>query len=233
MSILRRRRSLPKRASVIPSGSDWYLAAGVENSAVIAAWRPYQAASLAESLVNLAHPGTHDAAVGNAPGLGANGWIMNAASLTYLTTGIVVVGIDANVPAYSAIIRYTGMTLADYGYLFGGFAGAEQGFGICPSGDTNCVYRNGGAGVYPDYPGNEAILSFGEQFAYRNGVLEFGSPISESNGLPIPSLYIGALNTGAGAEYHVTCTISHLAIYEMTLEEFQLDEVYDNILADL
>jgi hypothetical protein len=210
------------------------MSSGVELGDVYAAYTPYGAANLAASLVNNAHPGVNDAATtGVNPGHSALGWGFVAGSGAYLSTGMTIDVIDANVPAYSAIIRYTGLTPVEYAYLFGGYSGDHAGFGICPSTGFGAVYRNGGIAIYePDAP-TTCVLAFGEQFAYRNGVLEVIEPITESDGTPIPSLYIGALNMGDGPDLYITATISHFAVYKMTLDEAQLDEVYQNILDSL
>lgn len=53
----------------------------------IAAWQPNGAASYSASLVNLANPGTYDAAPGVAPAWSAAGWVGNGSA--YLRTGLI------------------------------------------------------------------------------------------------------------------------------------------------
>lgn len=80
----------------------WYLAGGVSAANCVAAYQPIGAASLAASYVNLASPGTFDAAPGTAPTFDtATGWTFNGSS-QYLVTGI------APAAGYSMIVRFSG-----------------------------------------------------------------------------------------------------------------------------
>lgn len=79
----------------------WYLAGGVALANAVAVYQPIGAASLAASYVNLANPGTYDAAPGVAPTwAGASGWVFNGTS-QYLRVGAAVVGS----PPFSMIAR--------------------------------------------------------------------------------------------------------------------------------
>lgn len=69
----------------IHAAADWWVVPG---KTCVAAYQPIGAASLAASYVNLANPGTYDAAPGVAPTwASATGWTFNG-STQYLTTGI-------------------------------------------------------------------------------------------------------------------------------------------------
>jgi hypothetical protein len=63
----------------------WYRAGGAPLP--IVAYQPKGAASLVASYVNLANPGTYNAAPGTAPTLGAYGWDFLIANSQWLTTG--------------------------------------------------------------------------------------------------------------------------------------------------
>lgn len=73
--------ALKRRAAA----AGWWQVAG---QTCAAAYQPIGAASLAASYVNLANPGTYNAAPGVAPTLAAGGWSFDGLT-QYLTTGIV------------------------------------------------------------------------------------------------------------------------------------------------
>lgn len=71
-------------------------------SGCVAAYRAIGAASLAASYVNLANPGTYDAAPGTAPSFDAStGWTFNG-STQYLTTGLT----PDNTQGWSMLVRF-------------------------------------------------------------------------------------------------------------------------------
>ena len=84
----------------------WWLTGGISAANCIAAYQPKGAADYAASKVNLAKPGTYDAADGTAypTWSAAAGWI--AATTGYLTTGITV----STNTSWSFIARYAGAT---------------------------------------------------------------------------------------------------------------------------
>lgn len=78
----------------------WWLAGGVSPENCVAAYQPIGADSLQASYLNLANPGTYNAAPGVAPGFIAEwGWIFNGTS-GYLTTGVTLAS------GYSLICRF-------------------------------------------------------------------------------------------------------------------------------
>lgn len=77
------------RRAVSSGAGNWWEAGGA--SGAVAVYQPKGAASLAASYVNLANPGTYDAAPGTAPThAAATGWTFAAASSQWLTTGYTV-----------------------------------------------------------------------------------------------------------------------------------------------
>lgn len=83
-------------------------------SGCLAAWQPIGAADLAASYVNLANPGTYDAAAGVAPTFNAaTGWEFTGTQ--YLTTG----GLDADDKPMTIIARATFTSSADYRTIIG------------------------------------------------------------------------------------------------------------------
>lgn len=64
----------------------WWLSGGISAANCIAAYQPKGAADLAASYVNLANPGTYNAAPGVAPNFDSAGWVFTGTQ--WLTTGI-------------------------------------------------------------------------------------------------------------------------------------------------
>jgi hypothetical protein len=90
----------------------WWRAGGAP--APVAAYQPLGAASLAASYINLANPGTYDAAPGTAPSFNAaTGWTFNGSS-QYLNTGIAPA-----TQTYTFLVRYTNVNSGGYSYIFG------------------------------------------------------------------------------------------------------------------
>ena len=101
----------------------WYLAGGAP--APIAAYQPKGAASLAASYVNLANPGTYDAAPGVAPThASATGWTFNG-NTQYLTTNVATSG-----SAWSIVLRYAHLLGVDRGICGTYGAGTERGLAL-------------------------------------------------------------------------------------------------------
>jgi hypothetical protein len=86
--IFQRPFSSPFDRRAAAAAVPWWLAGGVAAANAIAVYQPKGAADLAASYVNLANPGTYDAAPGTAPTFdAATGWTFNG-STQYLTTGV-------------------------------------------------------------------------------------------------------------------------------------------------
>lgn len=101
-------RTATRRAFLYPAAaaasSGWWLSGGISAANAIAVYQPKGAASLAASYVNLANPGTYDAAPGTAPTFDtATGWTFDG-STQYLDSGVI--------PAdgYTMIVRYANRT---------------------------------------------------------------------------------------------------------------------------
>lgn len=176
-------------------------------SGCVAAYAPKGAADLASSYINLANPGTNNAAPGTAPTWDATGgWTFNGTT-QYLTTGIV----PTNNQTWSAIVRFSNASADDSSMLFGGgsyFAIQQR--------------RSGGAvgwwsgGFLTETPGvTTGVLGFAGATAYRNGAAVSGS--IGSGGGTFSALYIGAANSGGSPILHANIKIQALAIYSATL----------------
>lgn len=91
---------------------DWWLAAGITPEI---AYQPKGAASLEDSYVNLANPGTYNAVVGVAPTLSADGWVFGGTS--YLVNGL---NLTSNSPKQlTVIIKYRANSGASLGVVLG------------------------------------------------------------------------------------------------------------------
>lgn len=91
------------------AAAPWYLAGGAPTP--VAAYQPKNAASLAASYVNLANPGTYDAAPGVAPTFdAATGWTFTGTQ--WLTTGYAITNTDN----LTCLVRFSSATS---GYLCG------------------------------------------------------------------------------------------------------------------
>ena len=109
-------------AVAAPPATGWWTVAG---KTCVAAYQPKGAADIADSYVNLANPGTYNAAPGTAPTFAAaTGWTFDAASSQYLVTGI------TPTTSYSVLIRLSSVSSAD-AWVFGSYT--DTGHGIQPN----------------------------------------------------------------------------------------------------
>jgi hypothetical protein len=179
----------------------------VTGKTCVAAYQPKGAASLASSYINLANPGTYDAAPGTAPTLGANGWVFNG-STQHLDTSVIP---GAN---YSAILRYSAATQSGDRYLAAavgtGLFGFESDWNI-----PRYYFYNGSvltifATILPA-AGILAVTDRGYLDAVDKGSLtKTGSTVS---------MYIGAGHYASAplARYHGALTVTAFAIYSAIL----------------
>lgn len=187
----------------------WWVVAG---KTCVAAYKPKGAASLAASYINLANPGTYDAAPGVAPTLGADGWVFDDGT-QYLDTGIIPV----NDQSWSAIVRFYGATTAGQGSLLGCCAagGGAPYFLIQPNRATNQVLYGNGNFALVSTPLTSGVLAVSGAYGYRNGEVE--SDVIGVAGGALRALYIGAMNQNGAAAGFGLCKIQAIAIYSDTL----------------
>ena len=151
--------ALKRRAAA----AGWWAVAG---QTCVAAYQPIGAASLAASYVNIANPGTYDAAPGVAPTLAADGWQFNG-STQYLTTGVV----PTNNQQWSAIVKYADWdSSSQNGYVLGTYAGSTTTFGYY-FGPSVLGYYNGNGKFQAGVPSTGAIIAIAGTNGYKNGVL--------------------------------------------------------------
>jgi hypothetical protein len=207
--IIRSKGSFPGVAEVADA---WYLAGGA--SMPVAAYQPIGAASLAASYVNLANPGTNDAAPGVAPTWNAtNGWIH--AGSEWLTTGVV--------PAqgYSMIVRFSSFSLSS-AYL-GGVIKTNAHFAMSPNPDASDrqVFWYGDVARYTGSDVAGGVMALTADDGYMDGVaagLTMGNFAATS-----AAIFVGAYNNGSGAATsRATVNIQAVAIYSSTLTASQV-----------
>lgn len=139
------------------ASAGWWIVAG---KTCIAAYQPKGAASYAASLVNLANPGTYDAAAGVTPGWNAaTGW--DFSSDKWLDTFIVPTA------TMSVLARFTdGGTTSCTMFGQSNSATARLHF-YSHYGDGNCYYRHGGSGISTGY--DSGVMGITEAYGYKNG----------------------------------------------------------------
>lgn len=191
--------------------SDWWEVAG---QTCVAAYQPKGAASLAASYVNLANPGTYNAAPGTAPTLGAGGWVFDGLT-QYLTTGIVQLG-----AAWTVALRFGDKSTTTDSALFGAVSSGTLRRAMQISLDavtSNMIfYANGGTAYAEVAPRlNSGILCVAGKSAYRNGNLD--ATIGAGTDVPNLQLYVGAANVNGTVASRTAATIAAIAIYSTTL----------------
>lgn len=177
----------------------WYRAGGAPTP--IAVYQPKGAISLAASYVNLANPGTYDAApVTNAPThASATGWTFDGIDQS-LTTGIQ--------PAltWSMLCRFTDATTSGYKILVGYYITTNQGFGIFPlGGGTNFYACNGNEASFgAQVVGGVAAIA--DRGVYVDGV-------SRGNLASSGSVGVFAIRIGGQVARYLACKIQAVAIW--------------------
>lgn len=187
----------------------WYLSGGIALANCVAAYQPKGAGSLAASYVNLANPGTYDAAPGVAPTFdAATGWTFNG-STQYLSTGIYVAS------GWSWIIRWSG-TSSSGNDIFGSYDGGLRGFSFAP-GTGGAAYWNLG-----DYgngsAGASGVAAAANARGYYNGSIATGVIAAWSGGASALDIRIGGRNQGAPS--FRAGAIQALAIYNIDITAY-------------
>lgn len=173
--------------SSVSAAAPWYRAGGAP--APIAAYQPKGAASLAASYVNLANPGTYDAAPGTAPThAAATGWTFGG--LQYLTTGVVPAS------GFSALCRFSNATGSSSHAPFGvSFSAGNQRFYVRVREATYRRYAYGTSNLLVAGSLTSGVVALAGNNAYLDGVSD-GTVVSSWTNTAIP-LTIGAENTGS------------------------------------
>lgn len=194
----------------------WYRAGGAPLP--VAAYQPKGAASLAASYINLANPGTYDAAPGTAPTLTADGWSFNGTT-QYLMTGIV----PKSDQDQTMIVRYSGRD-ASVRYLCGQYDATNRSLSILyDASPTGTVYwRNGDVLAAASVATASAVLAISGVNWYKNGLVGSGTMGAWAGAATLP-MYIGAINGVAGNLFNGS--VQAFAYYNTTLTAPQVAAV--------
>lgn len=193
--------------SAVSAGGWWT----VPGKTCTAAYQPKGAATYAASKINLANPGTYDAADGAAypTWAAATGWKFNGTT-QYLNSGVLALGASQDA---SMLVQFVSAQNAEH-YLCGSSAGVGA-FAIAPRHTLDVVvYYNGSfLSVAPRLlTGNLAIAG---NKGYRNGAADAGT-ISAGNAGTL-AIWIGGLNLNGVLQYKTAAYVTAWAIYYTTL----------------
>jgi len=193
--------------------TQWWLSGGISAANCIAAYQPKGAADLASSYINLANPGTNNAAPGTAPTFATGtGWTFNG-SAQYLTTDV----IPAVNQTWTFIVRYSNYPLAVAGYVLGNRGGGSTGFNIGPS-SISYFYSSSGTAVSPGAAA--ATVALAGQQGYRNGASD-GAALATASVTNV-AFFVGARNNNGSADTYFNGNVLALAIYNITLNSTQV-----------
>jgi hypothetical protein len=194
----------------------WYELANAEGQ--VAAYQPIGAADLATSYINLANPGTYNAAPGVAPAWDAtNGWTFSWASGQYLTTSAIPTG------TWSAFARFSDVPTGD-NFLFGTHSSPSN-YAINIRTATDSIRYSYGSSLTNIAPEITAgVVGIAGQTGYRNGVAE-GFPLGTFTGTA-NEIFIGAYNdSGTPGGFQGPGKIQALALYNNTLDAAEASAV--------
>jgi hypothetical protein len=201
------RRALLSRPAAAVS-ADWWEVSG---QTVVAAYQPIGAASLAASYVNLANPGTYDAAPGTAPTFdAATGWTFAAASSQYLTTGITPAS------GWSILIRFSDSS-GNGRCAAGSWDGTNNTrFIIIPRRSAADNHQYGGGGdLFAGVRLASGVMGVANQACYLDGSGD-GTTDAAWSGTGV-AIFIGALNNNGTLVQYFEGKIQAAAIYSTTL----------------
>lgn len=186
----------------------WWLAGGVAAGNCVAAYQAKGAASYAASKVNLANPGTYDAANGTAYPTwdAATGWAFNGVN-QYLSTSV-----NPSSGTWSYIIRYDGLGTGTYTRLMG----TTNIFFERGSSDTESYFMNFAIATTGGLPRVGAVLCMADRKCYHDAVLK--STMSAGTGSE-SNLIIGS--NIVGSRYAQFKGVA-VAIYSSTLTATQV-----------
>jgi hypothetical protein len=202
--------------------SDWWLSGGIDPNVCVAAWSPFGAGSYANSKVNLADPGTHDAVDGVAPPTWDSdvGWIFDAFSSQYLTTDIVP---DTG---WTMICSYKDPENSPINsWVCGVDSAGSARFYLSPA--WNRITRVYGSGGYTSINGlsEGGVMCIAGQQPYYNGETD-GTPLGVWSGSQSNPIFIGCLDLTSGLPgYYFEGSITSMAIYNTILTEAQVAAV--------
>jgi hypothetical protein len=197
---------------------DWWLAGGISAANAIGAYQAQGAANLAASYVNLANPGTYDAAPGVAPTWDAvNGWKFLASSSQCLTTGIT----PSPLALWTVICKFSDAITVNAA-LFGQLGATAHTYILPLYGGNSCQYLNGSpaSGLIITGALTSGVLAIAGTKAYHDGSAEAGT-ISNGSGTTYPIL-IGGIQRVATRTNYITAYEQAVAIYDTPITAEQV-----------
>jgi hypothetical protein len=192
----------------------WYLSGGVLAANCVGAYQAIGAANIGASYSNLANPGTHDLTTTAAPTFAAEtGWEFDGAT-TYLETGIIPLGNQAQ----SMFCRFS--DLSGNNCVCGLYEGAGK-FYLGPNVSSHFYLCNGVTESEHAPYLTTGVVGFGGLTVYRNGVVDGADLGAESPAYGI-SINIGRRNkVGGGPDNYTVGKIQAVAIYNVAVTQAQ------------
>jgi hypothetical protein len=190
----------------------WWLSGGVAAANAVAVYQPIRSASLAVSYVNLANPGTYDAAPGTAPSFNAaTGWTFNGGQ--WLTTNLELPEAEQN---WSMIVRFSDVT--NGGSLAGVRNSSTLNFQIIPNTGSGVGFWHWTQSV-SGANATSGVLAIAGASGYRNGIAE--TSMTTPAYFPGRKIAIGA--TGSLTVVSpIAAKIQGFSIYNTTLTSTQV-----------
>lgn len=197
------------RHQPVIAAAGWWVVAG---KTTVAAYQPKGAASLAASYVNLANPGTYDAAPGSAPTWAAGtGWTFNGSS-QWLTTGVVF----TNNQSWSLLFRYSGASATGRAIMLSRTGTGTTDFGAYIDDYTRTYVYNGSYLLVTHASQTGGVWGIAGNKAYLNGSVVTGT-IGAGSGTATVALPIGAMDDDGSRSLWYSGNIQAVAIYSDTL----------------
>jgi hypothetical protein len=221
-----KRAAARRRAGAVP----WWLSGGIDPANARIVYDPENSADISASYVNLANPGTYNAAPGNAPTLSADGWVM--ASGKYLLTGLVP---PCN-GHWSAIAWYKDWQInTNNQYVFWVYhywSNRRFGMGVPNLSPAHRNYANGGGasqnvgGAFVSYAYNTGTIAMIGSQGYHNGAKDGTGVVGNGSGTPTAQLAIGASSHDLyGYGGWMQGTLQGIAFYDTQITQAQLAAV--------
>lgn len=202
-----------KMQLALAEAGPWWLSGGISAANCIAAYQPIGAASLAASYVNLANPGTYDAAPGVAPTFdAATGWTFNGSD-QYLNSGVTLGS------GSSIILRFSDKagSLPQNAY----FAGSNQVAQLILVGASANSRKNRyahGTAVKEGIVSNSGVIAL----AATAGFIDAASDVTglAGTGTTNRPIFIGCYNSGGTPALYMPCKIQAIALYNIDISSY-------------
>jgi hypothetical protein len=184
----------------------WYRAGGAPLP--VAAYQPIGAASLAASYVNLANPGTYDAAPGVAPTwASATGWGFNGFT-QYLKSGV----IPENNQTWAMLVRIAnGVSPSGIRVIAGSRGALPEYYFEVWHGDANVIYYGNGAEKAGSASITSGVLGVAGTTGYKNGNVDCTA--IGTQGTNAAAIYLGGFNQNGSTQYLFSGNILAVAIW--------------------